>query len=342
MRTASQSLATAMVDELTSTEMAEREILRFLKSTEPEVLCLAGAWGVGKTWLWNDLLIKAQANEQIGLKSYAYISLFGIQSIDDLKTAIFENTVPTANLIQEPSLDTFSDNLLQALQPVGRKALSGITETLFKNASGTVRALSHFSINSTIICLDDLERKGEKLRVIDILGVASSLRERRKCKIVIILNSEQLIGEEKEAFERYHEKVIDKSITYAPTATDCARIAIPEPAGLEINLVARVIDLNVTNIRVIQKIQRLLKQVEPLAGKYHAKVSYQFVSTLALLGWLHFSRTSDSAGGLMDFAMNKRGKLVLDEKKQLTAQEIKWNLLLERYDFGNMLPSLKT
>jgi len=313
--------------------MVEREVLQFLQSEDPEVLCLSGAWGIGKTWLWNGLLTQAQAKTKIGLKSYAYISLFGIQSIDDLKTAIFENTVPTAALIQEPSLDTFSDNILQALQPAGRKALSGIVDTFFKSASGGVRTLSHFSISSTIICLDDLERKGEKLRVIDILGLASSLRERRKCKIAIILNSEQLIGDEKAAFDRYHEKVIDTSITFAPTAGDCASIAINTAKGLEIALVERVKALNVTNIRVIRKIQRLLRQVEPLASKYHANVSNQIVSTLALFGWLHFSRTSDPTSGLMDFAMNKRGQVIFDEEKKFTDEEIRWNTFLDRYGF---------
>ena len=33
-----------------STALVEKEIERFLASPEPEVLCLRGKWGVGKTY----------------------------------------------------------------------------------------------------------------------------------------------------------------------------------------------------------------------------------------------------------------------------------------------------
>ena len=41
-----------------STELVEveKEIARFLVSPEPEVLCISGKWGVGKTFSWNVFL----------------------------------------------------------------------------------------------------------------------------------------------------------------------------------------------------------------------------------------------------------------------------------------------
>jgi hypothetical protein len=35
-----------------SATLVEKEIERFLASPEPEVLCLRGKWGVGKTYSW--------------------------------------------------------------------------------------------------------------------------------------------------------------------------------------------------------------------------------------------------------------------------------------------------
>jgi hypothetical protein len=190
-------------------------------------------------------------------------------------------------------------------------------------------------VRNQIVCIDDIERKGKDLRTIDILGLVSKLVEERNCKVVIILNDEQL-HDEKGDFERHHEKVIDQSYAYAPTAEEVARIAIPDPHGLEVGLLDRLKALNVTNIRVIQKIHRLLKQIEPLTENRHADVSYQIVSTLALFGWLHFGRTTELASGLMDFAINKRGEVVLDEKTKLTNEEIHCDTLLERYGFGSL------
>ena len=49
---------------------------RFLKSSDPEVLVLKGAWGVGKTYAWNKWV--ADSKNALPLKSYCYVSLFGI------------------------------------------------------------------------------------------------------------------------------------------------------------------------------------------------------------------------------------------------------------------------
>ena len=58
----------------------------------------------------------------------------------------------------------------------------------------------YFSLiaNAQLICIDDLDRKGEKLRVEDVLGLVSFLREERKCKVALLLNEEQLQGKDEQ------------------------------------------------------------------------------------------------------------------------------------------------
>jgi predicted AAA+ superfamily ATPase len=82
--------------ERTATDRVTREIVRFLESSKPEVLALRGAWGVGKTYLWNKLLEQTKAT--IGLKKYAYVSLFGLQNLNELKYSIYENTIDTKDV----------------------------------------------------------------------------------------------------------------------------------------------------------------------------------------------------------------------------------------------------
>src|SRR5207302_496706 len=55
-----------------------------------EVLSLKGAWGVGKTYAWNKLVSDNKKN--IALPRYCYVSLFGMNSIADLRLAIYAKT----------------------------------------------------------------------------------------------------------------------------------------------------------------------------------------------------------------------------------------------------------
>ncbi|MFZ1006053.1 MAG: hypothetical protein WAN65_04405, partial [Candidatus Sulfotelmatobacter sp.] len=60
-----------------STQLLENEIRRFLSTGEPEVVCVSGRWGAGKTYAWNRYLEEARSQSQIALRRYSYVSLFG-------------------------------------------------------------------------------------------------------------------------------------------------------------------------------------------------------------------------------------------------------------------------
>jgi hypothetical protein len=70
-------------DPVTPTERAQAEIKRFLSTEDAETLCFSGQWGVGKTYTWQTILMQAANAGEVGLKRYAYVSLFGINSLDD-------------------------------------------------------------------------------------------------------------------------------------------------------------------------------------------------------------------------------------------------------------------
>jgi hypothetical protein len=50
-----------------SLKVLTKEIERFIRTTEPQVLCLKGGWGVGKTFLWNNSLKNAEDDCSVGL-----------------------------------------------------------------------------------------------------------------------------------------------------------------------------------------------------------------------------------------------------------------------------------
>lgn len=63
----------------------ESRLIQIIEQNEPVAIALTGEWGIGKTHFWNyfkDNFLKDK-NEKI-----AYISLFGIESLDSLKYEI--------------------------------------------------------------------------------------------------------------------------------------------------------------------------------------------------------------------------------------------------------------
>ena len=140
-----------------SISIVAKEIAHFLKSPEPEVICIRGKWGVGKTYSWNDFLRTAQKNDAIALKSYAYVSLFGVDSLERLKYSIFENKVTTDFIGIEPSVETFKTNASDVTKKLGLKLIPLITSLpQTKNLASAFQSLSFLSIRETIVCIDDL------------------------------------------------------------------------------------------------------------------------------------------------------------------------------------------
>jgi len=89
------------------------ELNSFLSSKEPEVLCITGHWGVGKTYAWNHYLKTAQESKSVKLERYSYVSLFGRNSLDDVRTAIIENTVDSRVVGEKPSLGSIKSLVAQ-------------------------------------------------------------------------------------------------------------------------------------------------------------------------------------------------------------------------------------
>lgn len=95
--------------------------------------------------------------------------------------------------------------------------------------------------------------------------------------------------------------------------------------------------LDISNIRVIKKIERLVLQVAPLLEPYDKAVVEQAIQTLALLGWAHFGRTSDADDILINYIIKHRDNewFGAADPENLSEDERKWSALLDRYGFTN-------
>ena len=311
-----------------SIEIIKSQIDKFLSNETPEVMAIRGSWGIGKTYSWNKFLVEAKENSRITLKKYSYVSLFGINSLDAFKYAIFEQVVDGNLIGTEANIGTFKDNIVDASAALGKKGLN-----FFKSRS-TAHAIESFaflSLSDTIICIDDLERKGKGLDIKDVLGLVSLLKEQKKCKVVLLLNDSE---EGLEDYIKYREKVIDFELEFSPTAEESAEIAF---GGTELDEYATevlresTVNLNIRNIRILNKIERLVKLVIPYLDSYEQEITHQVVHSLTLFSWCYYCHKSDGAPPL-DF-VTKLTYISYGIRKEDSDEDKKWKMTIRNYGY---------
>ena len=321
-----------------STRIAQEEIARFLGTKQAEVLCITGKWGVGKTYSWCCYLREAKAKNGVALNRYAYVSLFGQNSLDDLRYAIFESTVPLDQLDTGPDFtsveatihlgEKWGRRLLQFanVAPGARTILSGAGRTLF------------LAVRNQIVCIDDIERHGKGLEIKDVLGMLSFLKEQRNCKVVLLLNDEKLEDAAQKDFKAQLEKVVDTRIIFAPTAAEAAEIGVSANTPGRDLIVSNSTALGITNIRVIKKIEYLCLRLHDLLQKFDPGVFRQAVQTAALFGWCHYQ--PDDTAPPLDFVtaydQSYAGYFKQHGKPEPSAEEKAWAALIADYGFTNV------
>lgn len=321
---------------MTDTNIVTHELMSFLASDSAEVICVSGKWGVGKTFLWSKVLDDAHAMGKIPLKRYSYVSLFGVNSLDGLKTAIAGNSV---------SLDRSSSNE-RRLIPIGVensfRKLFRMTRDAGKEISSVGEAIAivdHFlfsNVRSQIVCIDDLERRGSDLSVKDVLGLISFLKEQRECKIALILNHGGL-GDDQSTFDEHSEKVIDQLLNYEPSSESAVRICLDEKDSTDSLIAEFCATLRISNIRVIKKIERNIKRLLADVSITHEDVLRQIVQSLTLFTWSNFDRQEAPPLSYIEADFGSVfSQIVRDENAEIPENEKRWNQVLQNLNFGHV------
>jgi hypothetical protein len=311
-----------------SIEVIKSQIDKFLSNETPEVMAIKGSWGIGKTYSWNKFLKEAQNSRRIKLEKYSYVSLFGINSLDAFKYAIFEQAIDCNLIGTEANIETFKDNVVGTSTALGKKGLDFLKS---RSTTHAIESLAFLSLSNIIICIDDLERKGKGLDIKDVLGLVSLLKEQKKCKVILLLND----GEEGlEDYIKYREKVIDFELEFSPTAEESAEIAFDDT---ELNdyvtgtLKESTVKLNIRNIRILKKIERLIKLVIPYLDGYEQEITHQVVHSLTLFSWCYYCHKSDGVPSL-DF-VTKLTYFSYGIKKEDSDEEKSWKVMLRNYGY---------
>lgn len=314
-----------------SIEVIKEQIFQFLSSETPEVMAIKGEWGVGKTYSWKKFLTEANTADEVKLDRYSYVSLFGINSLDAFKYTIFENVVKKEIIGTEASLDTFKSNASGLIESFGRQSINLFKGApLVKSFSPAIETISFLSLNSTLICIDDLERKGSGLEIKDVLGLVSLLKEQKKCKVVLLLND----GEEGlDDYSKYREKVIDIELRFAPSPEECATIAYSDDKETFPRLKELVTNLGIRNIRILKKIERIVELGLPLIQDYEPEITDQLLHSLSLFSWCYYSSNSNEDIPSLEFVTSKGYSMFGIGDEDEDDKEKKWKTILQGYNY---------
>ena len=253
----------------------EKKLVKLIETEKPCAIALTGEWGVGKTQFWNNF--KKKYHDQFKLRKYAYVSLFGIDSLESLKYEIAvkthkadqsEDRMQGAKLLFNKALDTVD------LSSIEGKGLSlNIGKSLITSALSSL-------VSNTVICIDDVERISDSLSLKDVMGLVNDLNLEKNCQVIIILHD----AKASEQFQEYKEKVLDEVLVFDDNL-DILETFITDKLALDVmQLFYRT--LSVKNLRFYNKVfvsyRQIINSVDSLS-----KTSKEYIlKNLLVIRWI--------------------------------------------------------
>lgn len=321
-------------------EIVQSRLDRFLAEKTPKVAMLTGDWGSGKTYQWKQALERAARKG--GRPRYAYVSLFGLTSLSEVRKRITEEAISAIRLPgRSDTLGEAVEGGAIGLKPMQILKILPVIPYLGKLES-LAQELSFATVRDAIICLDDLERAPSTLRLADVFGLASFLKEERHCRVLLISNQKKLGDGAKDEFSTYLEKVVEERVDFAPTPEEACVVALgAEPNAAGKMLTERLVRLGVSNIRVINRLGALAGDLATIVSDLHPNVFADMVNTLALFGVAHFlpQKNFPTVEYLLRYGSHEWVKYSKKEKKseEQTEQEKResdWDKLIAGYGYG--------
>lgn len=161
-----------------------------------------GEWGIGKTFFIKQFLEG---------KDYIYVSLFGINSFEDLKKQIYSELNKALGLLKKNLKKFQNTNIgIQWFSLSIPYFETNITKAIEKETKS----------KSLIIVIDDLERKSENINFEELLGMIESIGQIKGANILLIANENKI---KDNIYYDFKEKIIQKAYNidkYSDNATE--------------------------------------------------------------------------------------------------------------------------
>ncbi len=265
--------------------------------------------------------------------------MFGLRSLDELKLSILINRKPTGP-IPDDAAPLSSNSFWRTRNKVPddaatqfSKILISAAESLGGKSGSSLLGISAHKINKTIVCIDDFERTNWQQIPVDLLlGFINFLKIEKKCSVVLIFNSDEL-GEGKDAYRKFREKVIDSEVSLRPTAAEISELIFDKNSPDYNLILEHVSKLNVSNIRICRRMRTLIDLILNDCGKMHPQVKAQIIIAVILFCWAEFD--SGAARPTIEFlkSFNVFRSMGEDEATEKPSESALWSSILKRYGF---------
>lgn len=270
-----------------SRESTKKNLLYYLNDDKVPVIALKGLWGTGKTHLWDEIKEKFPPVEG---NDHLYASCFGLESVDQIKAALFQNSLGKAEKAVSAA-QKVSGFTIDVLEKFAGKVLPGAegVATVLGSFGGLVQsALIDKVLHSRLIVLDDIERRGNSLQIDALLGFIDLLK-RNRCKVLLILNEEPLAKTHASDWRTLKEKCLDREVTLLTSAEEAANIGLSTDLQYRATVIKTLMQLSVTNIRVIQRVDRVVKAVFEGVKDPHGTIEQSLLPAAVLMTALNFN-----------------------------------------------------
>ena len=227
-----------------------KTIIRKIDQLPYNVILFDGTWGIGKTYAINEAL---EDNDNV-----CKISMFGLSDANQIYHEVLFQLALKNSI--GGKIGEIANDFLEGLSKVWEKAgqakdiINNIAKEreLFLLLSKTFKTLH-------IVVIDDLERCSDKINMEEVFGIVEELKQCAFIKVIMVAHIEKIEESNKEVFDKYNEKVIDRiyHITEIPEDIDWGNLKIH--AGFITEFLTHH---KVKNLRTLEKAQRFFDDVK--------------------------------------------------------------------------------
>lgn len=311
-----------------SMQRARENLKELLTDREVKVTALSGKWGTGKSHMWQSL---REGSTDPQVQGALYVSLFGVATLAELKLKLAQSAMP---MIKEkgPTADA-TKRALNAIK-TGVQGFLKLGSALDEFALLAVPAM----VRNKFIVVDDIERKHEKLTIDEILGFIDDFTQNYGCRILLILNTDQLT--DITVWEKFREKVIDEELRLDTTPAEAFDVAIQLSQSEFADKMKPAVEVcGITNIRIIRKIIRVSNKILAVHSPLPDDMLDRVIPSIVLLSAIHYKGIED--GPTMAFALDSEstvGRHIERRERERRGEEAtnedklhaRWMLLLDR------------
>ena len=220
------------------------------KSYTYKCILVDGTWGIGKSYMVRKAL------EDKKDKAF-YVSLFGLESAQQIyHDILYQLLLHTEN---GGKLVEWCKDITKIFGNFNKKIknINTILESHFSERDLLKTIIQKFE-GHCIIVVDDLERHKKGVNFEEALGIIENLKQFEQVKIILIAHSGEIRSEDKDIYDKFKEKVIDRIFE----VTEHSNSIKWDRTGEQEFIANFLSQHNVKNLRTLQKARCFFNDVE--------------------------------------------------------------------------------